>query len=173
MKRLLIPALLTLLLLSTTANAQLRDELSSPYDYSGPIVKNEAQTVQGGLNRFFNSIEMSHSYEMSFNSFGGNFQNMNAYTNTLTFALSPDLQGRVDISFLHSPFGGNAAMGQNSFNNQVIIRNAELNYRISDKAFIRVQYQQLPRGYGFNPYEYGYNPFNRRYRGFNNYGFWY
>lgn len=154
----------------TSAEAQLREDLSSPYDYTGPVVNTKAPTVQNGLDRFFNSFDMSHSYEMSFSSFGGSYQNMNAYTNTMTFAFTPNLRGRVDVSFLHSPFGGSMAAGQNNFQNQVVIRNAELNYRISDKAFIQIQYQQMPRGFGYNPY--GYNRFGRYSSRYNNNGFW-
>ena len=85
---------------------------------------------------------------------------MNAYTNTMQFNISNRMNGRVDISFLHSPFGGNQNfLGSSNMQNQVIIRNAELNYKLSDKAFIRIQYQQLPRGFGYNPY--GFNRYNR------------
>lgn len=148
------------------AQAQLRDDLSSPFDFGGTIINSKAPTVQNGLNRFFSSIKMSHSYDMSFSSFGGSYQNVNAYTNTMEFAFSDKLGGRVDVSFLHSPFGGTSYSGQTGFDNQIMIRNAELNYKINDKAFIRFQYQQLPSHYGYNPY--GYNRFNR-----SNFGYWY
>tara|TARA_R110000868_G_scaffold235273_1_gene489007 strand:+ start:3562 stop:4083 length:522 start_codon:yes stop_codon:yes gene_type:complete len=173
MKKLFIPTFLLSILLSATALGQLRQDLSSPFDYSGPIVNRNAPTVQNGLNRFFNSVEMSHSYSMNFSSFGGGYQNVNAYTNTLTFDISPRMDGRVDVSFLHSPFGANLAQGQNNFQNQVVIQNAELNYKISDNAFIKFQYRQLPSGfygYGYDPY--GYGRFGRNSR-FNNNGYWY
>lgn len=173
MKKIFIPTFLFTLLISATAFGQLRQDLSNPYDYSGPIVNRNAPTVQNGLNRFFSRIEMSHSYSMNFSSFGGSYQNVNAYTNTLSFDISPRMNGRVDVSFLHSPFGGNLAQGQNSFQNQVIIENAELNYKISDKAFIKFQYRQLPAGY----YGYGYDSFGSgrfgRSSRYNNYGSWY
>lgn len=153
------------------ANAQLRDHLSKPYDYSGPIINRNSPTVDNALNRFFNSVQMSHSYSMNFSSFGGGYQNINAYTNTLTFDISPRMNGRVDVSFLHSPFGANLAQGQSSFQNQVVIQNAELNYKISDKAFIRFQYRQMPAGmYGYDPF--GYGRFGRNSM-FSNNGFWY
>lgn len=172
MKKLFIAILFITFLVTSTADAQLRENLSSPYDYTGPVVNTNAPTVQSGLDRFFKSFEMSHSYEMSFGSFGGNYQNINAYTNTMTFALSSKLRGRVDVSFLHSPFGGSMMNGQNGFQNQIVVRNAELNYQINDKSFIRIQYQQLPSGFGYNPYGYGRSPYQRN-RGFYNSGFWY
>ncbi len=102
---------------------------------------------------------------MNFSSFGGGYQNVNAYTNTVRFDISPRMNGRVDVSFLHSPFGGSSAYGQDNFQNRVVIENAELNYKISDKAFIQFQYRQLPAGfYGYNPY--GFNRFDRRFNDF-------
>ena len=168
MKQLLFSLLFSILLIGL-AQAQLRDDLSKPYDYSGPIVNRNSPTVNNALNRFFNSVEMSHSYSMNFSSFGGSYQNVNAYTNTLTFDISPRMNGRVDVSFLHSPFGANLAQGQSSFQNQVVIQNAELNYKISDKAFIRFQYRQIPAGM------FGNDPYNRfgRNNMFSNNGFWY
>lgn len=161
--RYLTSFIILLLTLSVSADAQLRSEKVAPHDYSGPIVNTKAPTIQSGLQKFFKSFEMSHSYEMSFQSFGGNAQNINAYTNTMTFAFSPNLMGRVDIAFMHSPFGGNMG-GQNQLANQVVIRNAELNYRISDKAFIRFQYQQMPRGMFPGMMGNGFNQFGNRSR---------
>lgn len=167
-------ALVIILGISLDTQAQLRKNLPTPYDYSGPIINRTTPTVQHSLNQFFQKInvQMSHSYEMSFAAYGGGVQNINAYTNTLQFAFSPKLQGRVDVSFLHSPFGGNTpgfssnANGiQQGFSPQVMIRNAELNYQISDKAFLRVQYQQLPNTMGYNPYS-RFNPYR-------SYGMWY
>ena len=115
---------------------------------------------------------MSQSYEMSFASNGGGVQNINSYTNTIQFTFSPKLQGRVDVSFLHSPFGGNTlGFGSNAggiqkgFSPRVMIRNAELNYKISEKTFLRVQYQQLPNTMGYNVYS-RFNPYR-------SYGTWY
>ena len=148
--------------------AQYRSDLPTYFDYTGPLIDERAPTVQHSLNRFFSNIEMSHTYSMSFNSFGGNYQNMNAYTNTMQFNISDRMNGRVDISFLHSPFGGNQNfLGSSYMQNQVIIRNAELNYKLSDKAFIRVQYQQLPRGFGYTPYRFN------RYDRYRNNWIWY
>jgi hypothetical protein len=163
--------LLLLFVFSTQIiHAQYRADLPGYYDYTGPLINERAPTVQSGLDRFFSSVKMSHSYSMNFNSFGGNYQNVNAYTNTMQFQLSERMNGRVDISFLHSPFGGNQNFaGANNFQNQVIIRNAELNYKLSDNAFIRVQYQQLPRGFGYGYNPYGFNRFNR----FRNNMMWY
>jgi hypothetical protein len=169
MKKLLLTTFIFALLLSTQLSAQLRENLSKSYEFSGPIINNQAPTVQTWLNDFFrNNVNMSHSYSMNFGAVGGSYQNVNSYTNTVNIAFSEDLTGRVDVSFLHSPFGGSDFVNSdNSLNGEVIIRNAELNYQISDNAHIRLQYQQMPRSYGF--FNRGYGMFDR----YDRYNPWY
>ncbi|MEX0723390.1 MAG: hypothetical protein WD357_04890 [Gracilimonas sp.] len=163
MKKLFITTFVFAILLSTQLSAQLRENLSKSYEFSGPIVNTQVPTVQNWLNNFFqNNVSMSHSYSMNFGAVGGSYQNVNSYTNTLNFAFSEDLTGRVDISFLHSPFGGSDMVNtNNNLNGEVIVRNAELNYQISDNAHIRFQYQQLPRNYGYFNQGYGMYGYDR------------
>lgn len=155
---LLIPALL--LILSFSAEAQMRGDVSKPVDYQGSIINSQSATIQGKLASFFqNNVQMSHSYSMSFGAVGGSYQSLNAYTNTMNIAFSDKLQGRVDVSFFHSPFGGSNLYGASQNEPQVMLSNAELNYKISDNASIRFQYQRVPySSYGISPY--GYNRFN-------------
>ncbi|MFD2530832.1 hypothetical protein [Gracilimonas halophila] len=169
MKKLLLTTFIFSVLLSTQLSAQLRENLSKSYEFSGPIINNQAPTVQTWLNNFFqNNVTMSHSYAMNFGAVGGSYQNVNSYTNTLNIAFSEDLTGRVDVSFLHSPFGGSDFVNSdNNLNGEVIIRNAELNYQITDNAHIRFQYQQMPRSYGF--FNRGYGMFDR----YDRYNPWY
>ncbi len=165
MKRLFTLTFIFTLFVSLQLSAQLRDNIDSYNDYSGPIVNTNEPTIQSGLNNFFkNNVTMSHSYSMSFGSVAGSYQNVNAYTNTMNFFFTPDLTGRLDVSFLHSPFGGsNFVNTDNNMGGEIIIRNAELNYEINDNAHIKLQYQQLPRSYGYHPYGYGFgmNRFDR------------
>lgn len=154
--------LLLLLGMSSLSQAQLRKDLTSSSDLTGPIIKQQDPSQGANLGNLFN-MQMSHSYSMNFASYGGQFQNMNAYTNTMQFFFSEDLTGRVDLQLLHSPFGNNSFMGNNStgMDMEFRVRNAELNYQISENSSIKLQFQQVP-GYGFNPWtgrSYS-NPFN-------------
>ncbi len=152
-----------LLFLTVNANAQLRGDVSTPFDYQGNIVNSQSATVESKLASFFrNNITFSHSYSMSFSSFGGSYQNLNAYTNTMNIAFSERLQGRVDVSFFHSPFGGNSTFNSGLDQPQVMISNAELNYKISDNANIRLQYRRTPYSpYGFSPFNNGFRNYDR------------
>lgn len=145
--------------LSSITSAQLREDVGDNSALTGPTVK-QNPSKGADLSNLFN-MQMGHSYSMMFSSFGGQFQNLNAYTNTMQFFFSEDLTGRVDLSVLHSPFGNNFMSNDNGMDTQLMIRNAELNYQISDKSNIRIQFQQVP-GYGTNPWSSGLHrgPFN-------------
>jgi hypothetical protein len=154
--------------LGTTTHAQLRSEANNTSELMGPITKQVDRSEGANLGNLFN-MQMDHSYSMMFSSFGGQMQNMNAYTNTMHFFFSEDLTGRVDLSLMHSPFG-NSMMSPNSggMDTQLLIRNAELNYQISDRSNIRIQFQQLPN-YGMGGWSsgMGHNPFRSPFYGRN------
>lgn len=142
--------------ISSVSHAQLREDENRSAELMGPITKQTDPSDGANLGNLFN-MRMDHSYSMTFSSFGGQFQNLNAYTNTMHFFFSEDLTGRVDLSLLHSPFGNNLMPNNNnSMNTQFMIRNAELNYQISDKSNIRIQFQQVP-GYGMGPWSSGFH----------------
>ncbi|MDZ7683021.1 MAG: hypothetical protein U5J63_15220 [Fodinibius sp.] len=126
------------------SHAQLRKDQNKRSELTGPIVKDPSQGAN--LGNLFN-MQMDHSYSMMLSSFGGQMQNMNAYTNTMHFFFSEKLTGRVDLSVLHSPFGNSFTQSGEGMNPQFMIRNAELNYKLSENSNIRIQFQQRP-GHG-------------------------
>lgn len=165
MKKAYIPCIISFLVLfagSFTAHAQLRQQETNLSDYSGPIVKKHDPSDGANLGNLFN-MEMSHSYSVNFFSFGGQYQNINAYTNTMQFFFSDKLTGRVDLSLLHSPFGGTMNGFDAQQEVQFIVRNAELNYEISDNASLHLRVNQYPGGMGHYPGpgygRYRYSPF--------------
>lgn len=128
------------------AEAQLRQDLNRSNDYTGAVVKTDQSTsgVLGDLMESLN-MSMSHSYSMNFGSIGGQFQNLNAYTNHMTFDFSENLTGQVDVSVLHSPFGNSFMnMGSNDLGARVIIDRAQLDYQISPNTNLSIQFSQRP-----------------------------
>lgn len=149
-----------LLLASSVSFAQLRDQQHKSSDYLGNIVKDRSEEP-GSLSNLFN-MTMDHSYSMTFGSVGGQYQNLNAYTNTMHFFFSDKMTGRVDLSVLHSPFGNSYLNGYGNNGGEVdfIIRNAELNYQLSERSNISISFQQVPsHRYGYNRYNPFYNSF--------------
>ncbi|MGK7369315.1 MAG: hypothetical protein ACNS64_03800 [Candidatus Halalkalibacterium sp. M3_1C_030] len=156
-----------LLLVSSVGYAQLRENQNTSSDFLGGIVK-ERTAEPGNLGNLFN-MTMDHSYSMTFGSVGGQYQNLNAYTNTMHFFFSDRMTGRVDLSVLHSPFGnsylnGNGGSGEVDF----IIRNAELNYQLSEKSNISISFQQVPAYSRYGYYNNRYNPFYNSFYDSNN-----
>ncbi|KPP97093.1 MAG: hypothetical protein HLUCCA01_12405 [Bacteroidetes bacterium HLUCCA01] len=151
--------ILLVLVTVTDIHAQLRRDLPSPYQITGPTLMTETQ--RSSSSRLFNfvNVTMGHSYEMSMGSFGGDVYNQNMYTNTLFLDFNERMNGRVDIAFAHSPFG-QAVPGMNQ-SGQIFVRNAEFNYRFNDRTQIRFQFRQVPGGMGYNGFgdPYGYNSF--------------
>lgn len=136
----------------SVAQAQLRKSQHTASDYSGPIVKQNNPSDGANLGNLFN-MKMSHSYSVNFSSFGGQYQNLNAYTNTMQFFFTDKLTGRVDLSLTHSPFSSNSSL--NGFDTgqevQFILRNAELNYQLTENSSLHLQVNQCPQGYGYYP----------------------
>ena len=151
------------------ADAQLRKDLNSnPYDEFTTSVTHTSQ--QGSTGSWMNllNMTMSHSYSMSFSNFGGQMQNLNAYTNSMFFDVSDKLNAQVDISVLHSPFGNTYMNNSSAMNTQIIVDRARIDYRLSENTRISLQFSQNPYYSPFGNYGYGnpFSPYNSRYPGY-------
>jgi len=159
-----------LLSLSTLAEAQLREDLRYNSDnFSGTI--KHTHSPESGPGNFMNMLNMtmSHSYSMSFSSFGGQTQNINAYTNSMAFDISDKVDAYVDVSVLHSPFGNSFMNNDNALGASIVIDRAMLNYEISPNTSLSVSFSQRPY---YSPFgsQFG-NSFNRSPFGHNRFGY--
>jgi hypothetical protein len=107
---------------------------------------------------------------MSFSSMGGEGHTLGQYTNTMRWQFNDQLAARVDVAFMHSPFGNEAfSPNANGIGDQIYLRNAEVAYRPTDNMQFRFSVQQSPygrymspRGYYGSRYDaYGYSRFDR------------
>ncbi|MDZ7716031.1 MAG: hypothetical protein U5J95_07450 [Balneolaceae bacterium] len=148
---------LVLFLLSASISyGQFRDQETKNSDFTGNVIKQNPAEGANFSNLF--NMQMSHSYSMTFASFGGQYQSLNAYTNTMNFFFTDKLTGEVAFSLLHSPFGNSVMNNQGTLGTEFILRNAELNYQFGDKSNISIHFSQVP-SYGFGPGYY--SPFYR------------
>lgn len=144
------------------AQAQLRENVRSQE------ARAQIYGPQGGafsLNTLFSPqhFKMSHSYEMSFGSFGGNSSSLGMYTNSMMFQFSDQVAARVDMSYAFSPFGSVNPLGQNADQGKIFLRNAEVAYRPAENVQLHLQVRQSPFGSYMSPYGgygYGYYPGN-------------
>lgn len=156
MMKFITTLLLVFLTTALIANAQFREDLSyQPEEYTTAVTSSQHSGPGNWMNLL--NMTMSHSYSMSFSSYGGQMQNMNAYTNHMFFDVSDRLKAQVDVSLLHSPFGNSFMNNNNSLGTQIIIDQARLDYQLSPNARISFQFSQRPAYYGHG----AYSPFNR------------
>lgn len=150
------------LLLVTPVQAQLRQNLPSAERAPARLFDEGGSSFS--LNRLFSpeQFRMSHSYEMSMGSFGGSASSLGMYTNSMMWQFNQKLAARVDVSFAHSPFGGNGfGPGQDALgleNGRVFLRNAEIAYRPTENTSFHLSFRQSPYGGYMSPYGYGMAP---------------
>ncbi len=148
--------LFVILAVATPAQAQLRggdDMRKSPVK----ILDSGAATF--ALNKLFSPahFRMSHSYEFSTGSFGGVSNSLGMYTNTMQWQFNQKLAARVDVSYAHTPFGGNQFSNE-GHGGQLFLRNAEIAYRPTENLELHFSVRQSPYGMYMSPYGY-YSPF--------------
>lgn len=158
MKKFALTFILIFFLVSIS-NAQLRDDLRSINEQSSVITYSQ-DTPQ--TNNWLDNLNMtmSHSYSMNFSNFGGQTQNINAYTNSMMFDISENLDAQVNVSFLHSPFGNNLMGDNNSLGSRILIDSARLDYQLSPSSSITIEFSQRPY---YSPFGYGSGFSNNRY----------
>lgn len=151
--------LLIFFITTTVVNAQLREDLSyQPEQYTTAVTTSQHSGPGNWMNLL--NMTMSHSYSMSFSNFGGQMQNINAYTNHMFFDVSDRFKAQLDISVLHSPFGNSFMNSQNNLGTQIIVDQARIDYQLSPNATISLQFSQRPAYYGRNSF---YSPFYNRF----------
>lgn len=163
----LVPFLVLALALfvAAPAQAQLRAELPT-----GPtsVAVFEQPNTGSFLDRYVNAetFKISHSYELSYSSFGSEGVGLGVYTTSFRFQPTDRLAARVDLGVAHSPFGSEGVRQQMGFTHdnpaQVYLQNATVAYRPTESSVITFSFQQSPyggyaspygyRGYGFSPY---------------------
>lgn len=166
MRTVALALLLALFIIASPAEAQRTADLPGR---QAPVALTDGPTSAGlSLGQLFNAetLDLSHSYELSYGSGYGGSVGLGVFTSTLRWQPSSRLAGRLDVGVAHSPFGSEgvqSALGfEGASDTRVFLRNAELAYRPTENSVIHLSVQQSPYGsyaspYGYaNPYGYGY-----------------
>ena len=155
-------------------DAQLRSEV--PEERAPVKVFDERDGFS--LNELFSPehFRMNHSYAMSFSSMGGNGQTLGQYTNTMRWQFNNQLAARVDVAFMHAPFGNQSfSPNANGLGGKIYLRNAEIAYRPTENTQFRFSVRQSPYGsymspYGYSGSRYGGYGYYDRYSRFDRFG---
>lgn len=158
--------LLALFVAAAPAEAQRVADLPGP---QAPVALTDSPARPGlSLGQLFNAqtLDLSHSYELSYGGGYGGSIGLGVFTSTLRWQPTDRLAGRVDVGVAHSPFGlagVQSALGfEGSGDARVFLRNAELAYRPTQSSMIHLRVQQSPYGsyaapYGYaSPYGFGH-----------------
>lgn len=146
-----LPLLCLVFVLSATApaHAQLRETAQQDRSIQTQLY-DRGSDLTSMLGSLFGAEEfnMSHTYEASFSSFGGETRSVGAYTNSMMWKFNSNWAARADVTVAHP-------LGANSFGDQqprIYLRNAEVAYQPSENMQIRFQVQQSPHGRYARPY---------------------
>lgn len=148
--------LLIVLMLGVTLQAQFKDQLNKPVDIKSGILSGDTSSLFGFLNS--DNLKMHHTFDLSYQAFGGHGIALGVYTNSLMYKFSDQLNVQADLSLVNSPynsFGKEFASQINGF----YLSRAQINYKPTENTTIMLQYQNMPMNF-YNPF-YGYSPFYR------------
>lgn len=141
--------ILCLLLFPTFLFAQLKKD--TQVNMAQALTKpNKIQSIVGLLGLDPNKFSMSHSYSLSFTTFGGNSYNYGLYLNTMKYRLADPLTMYMQIGFQHQPFG--SGLGNGPLNNEIFISGAGMEYKPSENFKVQFRYSQRPSAYYYSPY---------------------
>jgi len=150
--RTVLPLLCLVFVLSATepAHGQLR---TTAHQNQTPQTQlyDQSSNVDNVLASLFGAeaFDMSHTYEASFSSFGGQTSSVGAYTNTMMWKFNSKWAARADVTLAHPlSANNNFGMGQP----QIYLRNAEVTYQPSEDMHFRVQFRQSPHGRYARPF---------------------
>ena len=159
MKKLLM-MIIVLSIVPTLAFGQLKKQ-NETVDIKSAIIEPLGNTLSGIGLIDPSKISMSHSFSMSYFSFGGNSLSQSMYLNTIRYQIADPLTLKLQWgiqNFPHNTFMANHP----AFQGGPFISGAELDYRPTENIKVKFQYNRMP-GY-HNSYRYPY------YSRFNN--FW-
>ena len=113
------------------------------------------QTLVGLIGLDPGKFSMSHSYSLSFTSFGGQSYNQGLYLNTMMYQLSNPIKMYLQFGVQHQPFGQNEFQSQS----KAFVAGAGFEYKPSENFKVQFEFSQQPNSF-YSPY-YNRSRFNQ------------
>jgi len=103
------------------------------------------------------NFQMHHTFDLSYQTAGGQGFSMGTYTNSMMYQFSDRLNAQADVSMSYSPFNSFSTVGNKKNDlSSIYLSRAQLDYKPWDNVLVQVQYRQIPYGTAyFSPF---YNP---------------
>ena len=160
MKRIIVRSVLAMLLLSaSTSIAQFKSQTEQEPRVSDGLIQ---QSAPGLFFGWFNpeKFHMRHSFDLSYQTVGGQGLSLGTYTNSMTYEFADNLNARADISLSYSPYNSFSTFGTKKNDlSALYLSRAQLTYRPWENVYVQFQYRQIPYGYYY--YSPFYNPWYR------------
>ncbi len=158
MKKRIIVAVAVALLGASASVAQFKSQVDQ-----GPLVSDGVSSQSGSsLFGWFNpeNFHMRHSFDLSYQTFGGQGMSLGTYTNSMTYDFSEKLNARADVSMSYSPYNTFSTLGGKKNDlSSIYLSRAEVNYKPWENVMVKLQYRQIPYGnYYYSPF---YSPWSR------------
>jgi hypothetical protein len=155
MKRLGI-LVIVICILPSIGFSQLKKDVTKPNISKSLEVYNPQDALVGFLDP--SRFHMSHSFSMSYMTFGGGGAMVNSYINTLNYMFSDNLFLTTKLGIMNSPI--NSLPGNNYLNDMEFFGGAELKYLPSENSAITLRIEKMPSFYsGYNSYNHYRSPF--------------
>ncbi|MBD3290566.1 hypothetical protein GF337_17305 [candidate division KSB1 bacterium] len=157
MKKLML-LMLVLSIIPTLALGQLKRQ-NEAIDIKSAIIEPLSNSISGIGLIDPSKLSMSHSFSMSYFSFGGNSLSQSMYLNTIRYQIADPLTFRIQWGIQNFPHNNTMMANHPAFKGGPFISGAELDYRPTDNIQVKFQYSRMPGYYDRyrNPY---YSPFN-------------
>lgn len=150
--------LICLLIFSYNLNAQYKSQATERTSVTNSFYK-PAPNIYA-LMSWFNAqnFKMNHNFSLQYITGSGYGMSLATYTNSMFYQISNNLNARMDISLIGSPFGSYNT--GNNFN-KLFISRVELNYKPWENFYMQLQYRSLPYSYHgyYMPYHWYTSPF--------------
>ncbi len=159
MKKRIIVAVAVALLCASASMAQFKSQVDQ-----GPRVSDGVSSEMGS-SFFFGWFDperfhMRHSFDLSYQTFGGQGMSLGTYTNSMMYDFSDKLNARADVSMSYSPYNTFSTFGGKKNDlSKIYLSRAEVNYKPWENVLVKFQYRQIPYGsYYYSPF---YSPWSR------------
>ncbi len=141
-------SLLTLAVALTPALCFAQLKRDAKVDMATALTAPKLENLLGLAGLDPNKFSMSHSYSLSFSSYGGNSFNQGLYLNTMQYQLFDPLTVHLQLGVAHQPFGNQLQGG--SFKNELFISSAGFEYKPNRNLTLQLEYSRQPASFFYH-----------------------
>jgi len=150
--------LVVLIILVFIINSVSYSQFKKPEE-NNPTYRSTNNLILGIFNP--KNFSMRHSFQVSMLSSKYGNMSVTSYINSMNYSFNDRLNVSADVKLQYAPyvsssFGPSYAKGLQNDLNGISLSRLAVDYKVSDNAFIKLEYRHLDESNFYNPY----NPYN-------------